>query len=127
MGWVGPGASPRAESTAAASAFRAALILPIIDGPGRGFGGITLLAGRVPMLGIGDGGGIVSAAGPACDFARGCTLELAGGIVLLVANPAMMGDVTGHWQLLDWLLPAYVVPGTLVIAAIRHPAPAEAQ
>jgi hypothetical protein len=39
----------------------------------------------------------------------------------------MMGDVTGRWPLLDWLLPAYVVPGTLAIAAIRLPAPAEPQ
>jgi uncharacterized membrane protein len=53
------------------------------------------------------------------------TLALAGGIVLLVANPAVTGDPTGHWPLLDWLLPAYLVPGALAIAAIRHPATAE--
>ena len=53
------------------------------------------------------------------------TLALAGGIVLLVANPAVTGDPTGHWPLFDWLLPAYIVPGALAIAAIRHPATAE--
>jgi uncharacterized membrane protein len=53
------------------------------------------------------------------------TLALAGGIVLLVANPAVTGDPTGHWPLLDWLLPAYLVPGALAITAMRHPATAE--
>jgi uncharacterized membrane protein len=51
-------------------------------------------------------------------------LALAGGTVLLLANPAVTGAPVGHWPLLDWLLPAYVVPGALALVAMRHAATA---
>jgi hypothetical protein len=60
--------------------------------------------------------------GEACDFTPQCTLALAGGIVLLVANPAVTGGSDGAWPPLDWQQPACVVGGALAIAAIRHPA-----
>ena len=52
------------------------------------------------------------------------TLALAGGTVLLLANPAVTGAPVGHRPLLDWLLPAYVVPGALALVAMRHRATA---
>jgi len=49
---------------------------------------------------------------------------LAGGTLLLFANPAFSGDPVGHMPLLDWLLPAYLVPGALALLVRRHPATA---
>jgi uncharacterized membrane protein len=51
-------------------------------------------------------------------------LALGGGSLMLLANPAFTGDAVGHTPLLDWLLPAYVVPGVLALVAMRHPATA---
>ena len=51
-------------------------------------------------------------------------LALGGGVLLLVANPAVTGDPVGQWRVLDWLLPAYLVPGALAVAALRHEATA---
>jgi uncharacterized membrane protein len=51
-------------------------------------------------------------------------LALGGGMLLLVANPGLTGDAVGQWPLLDWLLPAYVVPGALALVAVRHEATA---
>ncbi len=51
-------------------------------------------------------------------------LALAGGTLLLVANPAVTGDPVGQWALLDWLLPAYAVPAVLGLIALRHQATA---
>lgn len=42
-----------------------------------------------------------------------------------MANPAVTDDWAGQWPLLDWLLPAYVMPAVLAVLAIRHPATAE--
>jgi uncharacterized membrane protein len=51
-----------------------------------------------------------------------CALALIGGILLLVANPAVTGDPVGNLPLLDWLLPAYLLPALLAVAASRHAA-----
>ena len=51
-------------------------------------------------------------------------LALAGGTLLLAANPAVTGDPVGQWPLLDWLLPAYLVPGALALLAVWHVATA---
>ena len=39
-----------------------------------------------------------------------------------MVNPLLTGDPVGGWPLLDWLLPAYVVPGVLALMASRHDA-----
>ncbi len=52
----------------------------------------------------------------------GIALALIGGILLLVANPAVTGDPVGNLPLLDWLLPAYLLPALLAVAASRHAA-----
>jgi uncharacterized membrane protein len=52
------------------------------------------------------------------------SLALAGGALMLFANPAFTGDSVGHGPLLDWLLPAYVVPGVLALLAMCHRATA---
>jgi uncharacterized membrane protein len=49
-------------------------------------------------------------------------VALIGAVLLLVANPAFTGDVVGTLPLLDWLLPAYLVPALLAVAASRHAA-----
>jgi uncharacterized membrane protein len=49
-------------------------------------------------------------------------VALAGGVLLLFANPAFSGDPVGRLPLLDWLLPAYLIPGALALLARRHPA-----
>ncbi len=51
-------------------------------------------------------------------------LAIAGGTLLLVANPAVTGDPVGQWVLLDWLLPAYALPAVLGLVALRHQATA---
>jgi uncharacterized membrane protein len=51
-------------------------------------------------------------------------LALGGGIMLLLANPTVTGDPVGHGVVLDWLLPAYLLPGALAVVAMRHPATA---
>ncbi|HTI81228.1 MAG TPA: DUF2339 domain-containing protein [Acetobacteraceae bacterium] len=47
-------------------------------------------------------------------------LALIGGILLLVANPAVTDAPVGTLPLLDWLLPAYLLPALLAVAASRH-------
>ena len=47
-------------------------------------------------------------------------VALCGAVLLLVANPAFTGDVVGSLPLLDWLLPAYLVPALLAVSASRH-------
>jgi uncharacterized membrane protein len=52
-------------------------------------------------------------------------LAIAGGTLLLMANPAVTGDPVGQWVLLDWLLPAYALPAMLGLVALRHEATAK--
>jgi hypothetical protein len=52
-------------------------------------------------------------------------LAIAGGTLLLMANPAVTGDPVGQWVLLDWLLPAYALPAMLGLVALRHQATAK--
>jgi len=49
-------------------------------------------------------------------------LALAGGIVMLAANPAFTGDAVGRWLFVDYLLPGYLLPALLAALALRHPA-----
>lgn len=49
-------------------------------------------------------------------------LALTGGILLLAANPAVTGEPVGNLPLLDWLLPAYLLPALLAVAGSRHAA-----
>jgi len=50
-------------------------------------------------------------------------LALAGGVFLLLANPAITGEVVGTWPILDWLLPAYLLPAVLAVVAARSLSP----
>ncbi|MGE0419247.1 MAG: DUF2339 domain-containing protein [Acetobacteraceae bacterium] len=52
-------------------------------------------------------------------------LALAGGIVLLIANPYFNAEPIGSWPFLDWLLPAYLVPAMIAVAVARHSASAQ--
>ncbi len=49
-------------------------------------------------------------------------LALAGGVLLILYNPMVTDDDLGGVPLLDWLLPAYLVPAVLAIDARRQPA-----
>lgn len=49
-------------------------------------------------------------------------VALIGGILLLAANPAVTDEPVGNLPLLDWLLPAYLLPALLAVAGSRHPA-----
>lgn len=49
-------------------------------------------------------------------------LALIGAVLLLVANPGLTNEPVGSAPLIDWLLPAYLLPALLAIAASRHPA-----
>jgi uncharacterized membrane protein len=49
---------------------------------------------------------------------------LVGGVLLLIANPAVTDTAVGDSPLLDWLLPAYLVPGVLALVAVWYPATA---
>lgn len=46
------------------------------------------------------------------------------GVGLLAGNPLVSGDHVGHWPLINWLLPAYLLPAGLALVAARHPATA---
>ena len=48
-------------------------------------------------------------------------LALIGAVLLLVANPGLTNEPVGNAPLIDWLLPAYLLPALLAIAASRHP------
>ena len=52
-------------------------------------------------------------------------LALAGGALLILANPIVTGEPVGRLPLLDWLLPAYLLPACLAVLAIRHAATAQ--
>jgi len=52
-------------------------------------------------------------------------LALAGGALLILANPIVTGEPVGRLPLLDWLLPAYLLPAGLAVLAIRHAAAAQ--
>jgi uncharacterized membrane protein len=48
-----------------------------------------------------------------------------GVILLLLGNPLFRGANVGALPLVDWLLPAYLLPAALAAVALRHPATAE--
>lgn len=48
-------------------------------------------------------------------------LALAGGVILLMNNPVLSGAEVGSPPLADWLLPAYLLPAAIALAAVRHP------
>jgi uncharacterized membrane protein len=50
------------------------------------------------------------------------TLGLVGGVLLILANPMFSDVEVGRLPLLDWLLPAYLAPALLAVAARRRPA-----
>ena len=50
-------------------------------------------------------------------------LALAGGAILILANPASTGEPVGSLPFLDWLLPAYLLPAVLALVAARSLAP----
>lgn len=50
---------------------------------------------------------------------------LAGGVLLILLNPLLTGEQVGHTPLLDWLLPAYLLPACLAAVARRSPATAQ--
>ena len=52
-------------------------------------------------------------------------LAVAGGVMLILFNPIFTGAPAGHTALLDWLLPAYLLPAALALLALRHPATAQ--
>ena len=52
-------------------------------------------------------------------------LALAGGVLLIVANPMVTDEPVGRSPLLDWLLPAYLVPALLAVLAQRSAATAQ--
>jgi uncharacterized membrane protein len=49
-------------------------------------------------------------------------LGLVGGVLLILANPMFTNDEVGRLPLLDWLLPAYLVPALLAIMIGREAA-----
>ena len=49
-------------------------------------------------------------------------LALAGGVLLILDNPLFTDVEVGNLPLLDWLLPAYLVPALLAVVARRSPA-----
>ncbi|HME24133.1 MAG TPA: DUF2339 domain-containing protein [Acetobacteraceae bacterium] len=50
------------------------------------------------------------------------TLALAGGVLLILFNPLVTDDDVGSLPLFDWLLPAYLLPALLAVAARRDAA-----
>jgi uncharacterized membrane protein len=52
-------------------------------------------------------------------------LALAGGVLLILFNPLLTGDEPGRLPLLDWLLPAYLLPALLAVVALRNAATAQ--
>jgi uncharacterized membrane protein len=52
-------------------------------------------------------------------------LALAGGVLLILANPILTGEPVGPHPLLDWLLPAYLLPACLAVLALRQKATAQ--
>jgi uncharacterized membrane protein len=52
-------------------------------------------------------------------------LALAGGVLLILFNPLLTGDEPGRIPLLDWLLPAYLLPAMLAVVALRNAATAQ--
>jgi uncharacterized membrane protein len=50
---------------------------------------------------------------------------LAGGVLLILRNPIFTGAQIGHIPLVDWLLPAYLLPACLAAVAQRSPATAQ--
>ena len=51
------------------------------------------------------------------------TLALAGGAILILANPATTGEAVGSLPFFDWLMPAYLLPAVLALVAARSLAP----
>jgi uncharacterized membrane protein len=52
-------------------------------------------------------------------------LALAGGVLLIFDNPMVTDEDLGGIPLVDWLLPAYLVPAILAVVARDHPATEE--
>ena len=52
-------------------------------------------------------------------------LALAGGVSLIIANPMFTDADLGGLPLVDWMLPAYLMPAALAIMARRHGATAQ--
>ena len=52
-------------------------------------------------------------------------LAIAGGALLILFNPIVTGESVGHAPLLDWLLPAYLLPACLVLPALWAQATAQ--
>jgi len=52
-------------------------------------------------------------------------LAMAGGTLLILGNPIVTGEPVGHTPVLDWLLPAYLLPACLAALALRQPATAQ--
>ena len=47
-------------------------------------------------------------------------LALSGGLLMILFNPAVLDLPVGSLPLLDWLLPAYLLPALLTVAALRE-------
>jgi uncharacterized membrane protein len=52
-------------------------------------------------------------------------LAIAGGVLLILFNPIITGEPVGRVPLLDWLLPAYLLPACLAVLALRAQATAQ--
>ncbi len=52
-------------------------------------------------------------------------LAIGGGVLLILFNPILTDAPVGHTPLLDWLLPAYLLPAGLALFAAREPATAQ--
>ena len=53
------------------------------------------------------------------------TLALSGGFLMILLNPAVLDLPVGSLPLLDWLLPAYLLPALLAAVALREQATAQ--
>ena len=52
-------------------------------------------------------------------------LAVGGGVLLILLNPIFTGAQVGRTPVLDWLLPAYLLPACLAVLALRAPATAQ--
>jgi uncharacterized membrane protein len=52
-------------------------------------------------------------------------MAVAGGVLLILINPIITGERVGQLPLIDWLLPAYLLPACLAALALRQPATAQ--
>jgi uncharacterized membrane protein len=52
-------------------------------------------------------------------------MAIAGGVLLILVNPIITGEDVGQAPLIDWLLPAYLLPACLAVLALRQWATAQ--